>query len=87
MCRVSDRQVFATGILLLTILVAMTPMYWGRDKIQTLVCRECGSRMPLVRREPHPALPPGSELRSFECPVCARVQFLSVEMIPQQKAG
>jgi hypothetical protein len=43
--------------------------------------------MPLVRREPHPALPPGWELRSFECPVCERVQILSVEMIRQQKAG
>jgi len=62
-------------------------MYWGRDNIQKLVCTDCRSLMPLVRREPHPALPPGWELQSFECPVCERAQILTVEMIRQQKAG
>ena len=62
-------------------------MYWGRDKIEALQCDACGGRMLLSRRAPHPALPPGSELRSFECPECGHVKTLAVEILPEKKAG
>ena len=33
-------------------------------------CSVCGKKMMLARRVPAPALGPGVEFRSFECPGC-----------------
>jgi Zn ribbon nucleic-acid-binding protein len=63
-------------------------MYWGREEIKWLECEACGGDMPLVRREPHPSLPPGSELRSFECVQCGRIQTVDVEILrPEGPVG
>ncbi|BBK39308.1 hypothetical protein STAQ_43860 [Allostella sp. ATCC 35155] len=36
-------------------------------------CPQCGGRMEMMRREPHPTLGLPSELRSYNCAACGHV--------------
>ena len=40
----------------------------------TQVCKQCGSRMRISRREQHPTRGPKHELQTFVCPACQHVQ-------------